>query len=215
MFPEAGLGASRPGRTRHRGGVYPAVKRSLDIGFSLAVLLPAALAVAAVLLVLNPLLNPGPLFYRPRRMGLGCRPFRAWKFRTMQPAGAAPARGTEDPVETARMNALGRFLRRSRFDELPQIVNVLRGEMSLIGPRPDDYAHACVFLRSVPGYRRRHAVRPGISGLAQVELGYVEGFAATCAKTRLDLEYIAHAGFALDAHVFRRTIGAVWSMAGR
>ena len=70
---------------------------------------------------------------------------------------------------------VGRFLRRSHLDELPQIVNVFRGEMSLIGPRPDDLSHARFFLRSIPGYRRRYTVRPGLSGLAQVELSYVEG----------------------------------------
>jgi lipopolysaccharide/colanic/teichoic acid biosynthesis glycosyltransferase len=81
----------------------------------------------------------------------------------------------------------------------PRSLNVFRGEMSLIGPRPDDLPHAHAFLADIPGYRQRYAGRPGISGLAQVELGYVHGRAGACRKTALDLHYIRHAGLRLDA----------------
>jgi len=182
-------------------------KRWADIVVSL-LLLPVLLAVVAALALLNPVFNPGPLFFRQRRMGRHCQPFTAWKLRSMRPDPAA-ARGPDDPPEAARIPPLGLLLRRTRIDELPQILNVLRGEMSLIGPRPDVWAHAVSFLLTVPGYRARHAVRPGISGLAQVTLGYAVGVEATRAKTTADLTYLRHAGPALEARIFWRTLVTV------
>jgi hypothetical protein len=129
--------------------------------------------------------------------------------------GCACRARPDDPVETERVTRLGAFLRRARFDELPQALNVLRGEMSLIGPRPDDLPHAHAFLADIPGYRTALCRRPGISGLAQVELGYVHGRAGACQKTKIDLHYIRHAGLRLDARVLayaqdrRRPQGAV------
>ena len=194
---------------------YIVAKRLFDFGFSLLILLPLLGLVAMALVVLNPHLNPGPLFYRPRRMGRGCVPFRLYKFRTMGPVLAHSARGPDDPVETDRVTPLGAFLRRARFDELPQAINVLRGEMSLIGPRPDDLPHARSFLLDIPGYRQRYAVRPGISGLAQVELGYVHGRAGTRRKTEIDLAYIRHARVGLDLRVFWRTLRIVADLEGQ
>jgi lipopolysaccharide/colanic/teichoic acid biosynthesis glycosyltransferase len=195
--------------------VYALAKRLFDIGFSLVILLPLLVLVAGALLVLNPFLNPGPLFYRPQRMGRGCVPFRLYKFRTMDAADAHAAREPDDPVETERVTRLGAFLRRARFDELPQALNVLRGEMSLIGPRPDDLPHAHAFLADIPGYGQRYEVRPGISGLAQVELGYVHGRAGACQKTKIDLHYIRHAGLRLDWRVFWRTLRIVADLKGQ
>lgn len=206
--------AMRSGLRRH-GGLYPAVKRGTDILFVALVLLPATALVALILLFLNPVLNPGPLLYRPVRMGRHCRPFRACKFRTMHRPGGAERRGPDDPIETDRITTLGRILRRARLDELPQVVNVLRGEMSLIGPRPDDLDHARAFLATVPGYRQRHSIRPGISGLAQIEHGYVHGQAATRLKTAADLRYIRRAGPGLDLWIFWRTVRTVIDMKGQ
>jgi lipopolysaccharide/colanic/teichoic acid biosynthesis glycosyltransferase len=191
---------------------YALTKRLFDVGFSALVLTPCLLVVAACLLVLNPVLNPGPLFYRPLRMGRGCDPFRLYKFRTMAPG---PPRGPDEPVENDRATRLGAFLRRARFDELPQILNVFRGEMSLIGPRPDDLPHARAFVSDIPGYRQRHAVRPGISGLAQVELGYQHGRDGACRKAALDLHYIRHASVALDTRIFWRTLRTVCDLRGQ
>lgn len=206
---------ARTGADNAGSRTYPIVKRGLELVFSAMVLLPAAAIVAIGLLCLNPFLNPGPLFYRPLRMGRGCRPFHAYKFRTMRGAPPGARRGPDDPVEYERIPAIGRILRRSRLDELPQILNVFRGEMSLIGPRPDDLRHARVFMDAIPGYRQRHVVRPGISGLAQVELGYVQGRAATRLKTAADLRYIQNASLRLDLWVFWRTIRTVISMRGQ
>lgn len=183
--------------------VFWAAKRVFDIGFSLLLLMPLGLSML-VLTVLNPIWNKGPLFYRQTRMGRDCRAFKAIKFRTMRCAKVQ--RGADDPIETDRITPLGRFLRRSRIDELPQILNVLTGDMSLIGPRPDYFTHAKAYLRQVPGYRMRHTVRPGISGLAQVDVGYVEGVEATRAKVRVDLRYIREAGFGMDLAIFWKTL---------
>ena len=197
--------AVRPGG----GPAFWASKR----GFDLLVVLAAAPAVAAVagcLAVLNPALNPGPLFYSQHRMGRDGRAFRAVKFRTMRPAPeAARRRGPDDPVEDDRIPPFGRWLRRSRIDELPQFWNVARGEMSLIGPRPDMYDHAVVYARTVPGYAERHAVPPGISGYAQVYLGYAEGTESTYRKALKDRVYIANAGWPLEIRIMLRTLRVV------
>ena len=192
---------------------YRVAKRTFDLVFTTVLLLPATLFVALCLLALNPFFNPGPLFYRQKRMGRGCRPFRAIKFRTMT-GRASGHRGPEDPVESHRIPRLGLFLRRSRFDELPQIFNVYLGQMSLIGPRPDYYRHAYHYMRAIPDYHLRHAVRPGISGLAQIELGYAEGVDATRLKTAADIDYIRRASSTLDAWIFWRTIVTVIGMRG-
>ncbi len=183
---------------------YAVFKRAFDIVGVLA-LMPVFFGVALFLVVVNPRSNPGPLFFRQDRMGRHCRPFQAWKFRSMVEAEAID-RGPFDALETHRITPLGRFLRRTRLDELPQVLNVLRGEMSLIGPRPDYLAHAIVYLREVPGYRERHAVRPGISGLAQVTHGYVDGLDGVHAKVAQDLRYIREASVATDLSIAWRTV---------
>lgn len=187
-------------------------KRILDILFSL-LLLPILIAFALILLLINPIWNRGSLFFIQDRMGKDCLPFRAIKFRTMEPIDAIQ-RGHDDPIEHDRITRLGRLLRKSRIDELPQILNVLIGDMSLIGPRPDYFVHAETYTQIIPGYRERHAIRPGISGLAQVHLGYVECSEGTKSKTLADLYYIRNAGYGLDAKIFLRTIYTVIARAG-
>ena len=172
-----------------------------------------AAIVALLLVILNPLLNPGPLVFRQSRMGHDCRAFTAYKFRSMSAAIGA-TRGAYDNLEQDRISRLGQLLRKTRLDELPQIINVLRGEMSLIGPRPDSFEHACVYLRHVPGYAKRHRVLPGISGFAQTEVGYVEGFDALQRKVDADLYYMSHASFRLDLWITWRTICVVLGRKG-
>lgn len=201
------------------GGPLPAsqffwtTKRVFDIALALG-LLPVLALVTLVLLVLNRFGNPGPTFFIQPRMGRGCSPFAAFKFRTMTVSSARP-RGPDAPLETHRIPKLGRALRRTRIDEIPQIINILRGEMSFIGPRPDFFGHARTYMRAIPEYRDRHRVRPGLSGLAQVELGYAEGIEATRAKARLDLEYIQNAGFSMDARLLWRTFAVILGGKGR
>lgn len=175
--------------------------------------LPILAFVALWLLALNPFFNRGPLFFAQRRMGLNGDEFTMWKFRTMSPAPDA-GRGPRDPVEQDRITPLGGILRRMRIDELPQVVNVLLGDMSLIGPRPDIIHHALDYVETVPSYHHRHSVRPGISGYAQVRLGYTEGHELAETKAQLDLYYIQHAGWRLEGWILLNTIRVMLSGEG-
>ena len=176
-------------------------------------LIPLLALFAFGLLILNPFFNKGPLFFAQKRMGKHCQPFIALKFRTMT-ENAAVKRDANDPLELDRITPMGRFLRKSRIDELPQILNVLKGEMSLIGPRPDYFDHAVQYLNTIKGYRERHAVLPGISGLAQTEVGYVEGTEATRKKVSADLYYISNIGFKLDTWILWRTFAVILGRSG-
>ncbi|WP_234417113.1 sugar transferase [Loktanella sp. Alg231-35] len=189
-----------------------APKIVFDVTLGVLLLVPFC-CVAVALFLLNPVFNPGPVFFCQRRMGRACQPFVAYKFRTMR-AAAPGARGAFDGLETDRIGPLGRFLRRTRLDELPQILTILRGEMSMIGPRPDSFEHACVYLREIPGYAARHQVTPGISGYAQTEVGYVDGLDGIYRKVAADHHYIKHASFALDLWITWRTIAVVLTRQG-
>jgi lipopolysaccharide/colanic/teichoic acid biosynthesis glycosyltransferase len=161
-----------------------------------------------VIALLNPVLNPGPLLFAQERLGRDGRPFRMLKFRTMRPAGA-DARRPGGAVEADRITPLGAVLRRTRIDELPQFANILAGEMSLVGPRPDWLDEARLYEATVPGYAERHRVRPGISGLAQVETGYAEGQEMTREKVRHDLRYIRDASWRQEMRILARTVRVV------
>lgn len=189
-----------------------ASKRAFDI-FASLILLVLTIIIIPILLVLNLFFNRGSMFFIQERMGRNCKPFNAIKFRTMTHVSEIQ-RGHDDPIEIDRITPLGRLLRKTRLDELPQVINVLVGDMSLIGPRPDYFKHAEIFADIVPGYCSRYTVRPGISGLAQVSLGYVEGVEATRAKTNIDQYYIRNVGFALDTKIVVKTIQAVLGRAG-
>ncbi|MEJ6390565.1 sugar transferase [Gymnodinialimonas ulvae] len=201
VAPSQAPGLLRSGVGRSR--LFRLAKLCADVGGAL-VMLPLIAVLAVLLTGLNPLINPGPLLFRQARMGQNGRTFKALKFRTM--AYAPDHRGPLDPVETDRIPRLGRLLRRTGLDELPQAINILRGEMSLIGPRPDCVRHARIFLETIPEYRQRLSVRPGISGFAQITLGYAVGLEATREKVQADLDYITRAGFALDLWITWRTI---------
>lgn len=188
-------------------GFFWISKRVFDIALSIC-LLPILFASGLALLIFNPFLNRGPMFYSQTRMGKDCLPFTAVKFRSMTAIGGI-VRGADDPIEQHRITILGSIIRKIRIDELPQILNVLKGDMSLIGPRPDYFDHASEYYVTIPEYRLRHTVRPGISGLAQVRLGYAEGTKATRTKTSMDLEYIRNAGFGLDSKLVFETIRCV------
>ncbi|EBA12391.1 putative glycosyltransferase [Roseobacter sp. CCS2] len=198
---------------RPEGIGVPFSKRFFDVAIS-ALLLPVLALAALVLLMINPFFNRGSLMYYQRRMGRGGAPFRAFKFRTMKPAMAL-ARGAYDALEQDRISRMGRVLRRLRIDELPQIINVLRREMSIIGPRPDLYDHACVYLDTVPGYAARQQMMPGISGYAQTEVGYVDGREGVKRKVAADLHYEMHASFRFDLWIAWRTLCVILARKGR
>jgi lipopolysaccharide/colanic/teichoic acid biosynthesis glycosyltransferase len=185
----------------------------------LLVLLLPVLLVAAVAILLGDGLGAG-VFFRQRRIGQHGHEFVIFKFRTMlgDPAvdgeadapWAAAIVGAPSPVMAKdRSTAVGRILRRFRIDELPQLVNVLRGEMSLVGPRPERPLYTSLFEDAVPGYRERTRVKPGITGLAQV--GGLVGPTSIRARTAMDNIYIDSWSLWLDFTILVRTLPAVVS----
>ncbi|MDB4839641.1 sugar transferase [Amylibacter sp.] len=179
-------------------------KRMFDVLVSL-LLLPLLFVIAMILPLINYFFNSGNLFFVQDRMGKNCNAFSAIKFRTMVPIKEI-TRKYDDPIETSRITSFGNILRKSRIDELPQILNVLKGEMSLIGPRPDYYIHALEYLKNVQGYRERHIIRPGITGLSQIRLGYIEGLEATAKKATIDNYYIQNVGYIIELKIIFNTL---------
>lgn len=195
------------GPKRHRIFLFSGMKFAFDRGVALLTM-PPILLICAVLLILNPFLNPGRLFYAQIRMGKHGKPFVMFKFRSMTEAPQR-SRGHDEGLETTRITRLGHLLRKHRIDELPNMFNVLKGEMSIIGPRPDAWSHARHYSRTIPGYARRFGVRPGITGLAQVVSGYADGQEATQVKADLDRRYIENYGFRQEAMIFLRTFRVI------
>ena len=179
-------------------------KRIFDIILSL-LLLPLLFTFGIILLVFNLFFNPGRLLFIQKRMGKNCEFFFAIKFRSMMHINEI-TRKYDEPIETNRITSLGGVLRKTRIDELPQILNVLKGDMSLIGPRPDYYEHALEYLENVKGYRERHTIRPGITGLSQIRLGYAETLAETSKKTSIDNYYIKNVGYIIELKIIVNTI---------
>jgi len=198
---------TRQGASKYHSLAFAVSKHGFDISFVL-ISLPIVVFAASSLLVLNPFFNPGPLFYWQKRMGKNHQPFTMYKFRTMLPEGDNQ-RCHKSGVEEDRITPLGGVLRRLRIDELPNLLNVLRREMSVIGPRPDSWSHAVEYAKVVPNYDARHLVRPGITGLAQVELGYAEGIEQTEMKAKFDQCYIECYGFRQEARIIFKTVKVV------
>ncbi|WP_069301075.1 sugar transferase [Neptunicoccus sediminis] len=181
---------------------FKIVKRLVDLGFSLA-LLPIFVLIACILFVLNPYLNRGRVMYSQRRVGRDGETFRIYKFRTMEGKNVESRFATE---EQARIRRLGRFMRASRIDELPQILNVLLGQMSMVGPRPEQVKFYKQYTAAIPGYAARQQVRPGITGLAQLKYGYTSDEVGTARKLKWDLEYIRRSGFRLEFYIIVKTM---------
>jgi lipopolysaccharide/colanic/teichoic acid biosynthesis glycosyltransferase len=194
-------------------GNYIALKRIADGLLALA-LLPVLLPLFVVVAAAIRLDSPGPVFFRQVRIGYRGQPFAVWKFRTMAATPrVTPEPGSDDPRERAitreddpRITSLGRFLRRTRIDELPQVFNVLRGEMSWIGPRPEALELSRWYETELPFYRYRHVVRPGISGWAQVSQGHVADLDSVLKKLNFDFFYISRFSLWLDVLIVLRTI---------
>lgn len=187
-------------------------KSALDVAFVLAAI-PIVAGVSAALLFLNPFFNPGPLFFKQDRMGLDGRRFSMWKYRSMSPS-AKTVRDPDAPVEHHRITPLGRVLRRSRLDELPNIFNIISGDMTLIGPRPDAWDHATKHIVTVPRYRDRFRVTPGITGLAQVQNGYADNPRAIQRKAFFDSYYVRHSHGRMDLRILWSTVRIVLTGSG-
>ena len=188
-------------------------KRTLDITISL-ILLPILIFFTVIFFIFKIFKKDGEIFFIQKRMGKDLKPFHAIKFRTMTKS-LTVSRAFSDQLEYDRITPFGHTLRKIRLDELPQIINVLKGEMSLIGPRPDSYEHAIKFLTIIPTYRLRYSIKPGISGLSQVRLGYAEGVNATKKKSKVDLYYINNMCFSLDSKIFFATIWTIVKALGK
>ncbi|MGD9511500.1 MAG: undecaprenyl-phosphate glucose phosphotransferase [Geminicoccaceae bacterium] len=178
----------------------------------LAALLLVLLAPLLLLIALAVRLDtPGPVFYRQRRHGFSQQPITMLKFRTMHAALCDPvdARSVRQASRgDPRVTRIGRFLRRTSLDELPQLINVLRGDMSLVGPRPHAVAHDRLYAEEIDGYLGRHRVKPGITGWAQVNgcRGETRTTAEMRRRIELDLEYIDHWSLWFDLRILVRTV---------
>ncbi len=198
----------------HKGrSLFSVCKRAVDLSFAVLVL-PILLVVTLILVVANAIWNPGPIFFRQVRMGRDGKAFTMWKFRTMTCNGSK-VRAADAPLENHRITPLGRLLRRLKIDELPNILNIFTGDMSLVGPRPDAFEHATEYLYGVAHYSKRFSVRPGITGLAQVRGGYADSQRSVERKARYDSFYIKRASFRLELYIIVSTFAVVFSGFGQ
>ena len=186
---------------------YLAVKRGIDVAAALIGLLLSgpALLLAAVAIKLE---SRGPFIYSQTRTGLHDQPFKIWKLRSMrvdaEKHGPKWATGTDK-----RVTRTGKILRKTRLDEVPQFWNILRGEMSLVGPRPERPEFVERLAKEIPFYSQRHLVKPGLTGWAQINYPYGASTEDALNKLKYDLYYIKHSSPGLDLQIILRTIGAM------
>jgi lipopolysaccharide/colanic/teichoic acid biosynthesis glycosyltransferase len=195
---------------------YLKLRRIADFVSALVagLLLLPFLLVVALLIRLD---TPGPALFRQRRTGYRGRPFTMTKFRTMQHSPEQETVGREDAMtrhQDLRVTRIGRLLRRTRIDELPQLLNILKGEMSWIGPRPEAEILSSWYEKELPFYRYRHIVPPGITGWAQVSQGHVAELEDVNYKLNYDFYYIKHFSLWLDILILIRTAQTILTGSG-
>jgi len=206
------------------GAAY-AIKRVVDRLAALALLLALAFPITLIALAIK-LTSPGPVFVKQMRVGRFGKPFVFYKFRSMLRDAELLRDGLEDdnvhdgPTifkmrRDPRVTAVGRFMRRTSIDELPNLFNVLRGDMSLIGPRAEWVKLVEDYERKIPCYHFRHLVKPGITGWAQVNYPYGASVEDTLRKLEYDLYYIRHFSFVLDASIVLKTLQVMLFGKGR
>jgi exopolysaccharide biosynthesis polyprenyl glycosylphosphotransferase len=198
----------------HVSGFYELTKRILDILGAIVGLL--IFAVTSPFLSIAVFVDSGfPVFYSQPRLGKGGFTFKIYKYRTMRQDAEADGEAKTTLENDPRVTRVGRFLRKTRLDELPQFWNVLRGEMSLVGPRAERPELVAEYQKQVPFYRARLLVKPGLTGWAQINYGYVASVTETAVKIEYDLYYIKHRTLAMDFQIILRTIGTVLRRTGR
>lgn len=211
LLSEAELAELLRGR-RGEGRAYQITRRALDMLFAL-IGLAALILVGPFIALAIYLEDGGPIFFMQARLGKGGIPFQIYKFRSMNPQpeeeGAQPI-----GVEDQRVTRVGRLLRGSHLDELPQFINILRGEMSVVGPRPERLASAQEFRGQIPHYDARHLVRPGLTGWALVNMGYTASH-DTRLKHEYDLYYVKHQSLWLDLVILMKTLVDTIKLGGR
>ena len=188
--------------------LYLCWRKGVDLAFGscgllmLCILLP----VLALLIYLD---SPGPLFFSQERAGYRGRTFRILKFRSMCTDAERVKGGVWVAKGDARVTRVGRILRATHLDELPQALNIVRGDMSLIGPRPERPDYVIELSKNTPFYASRLSVRPGLTGWAQVKYGYGDSERDELVKLQYDLYYIKHRSFLLDVLILLKTVGEV------
>ncbi|MFZ0667264.1 MAG: sugar transferase [Acidimicrobiales bacterium] len=194
------------------GQRYARIKRFIDVALGLigTIALVCSLPLVVALDIIG---NRGKLFYRQRRVGKGGTEFTIFKFRTMRPAAATATQWTEkgDP----RISAVGSWLRRTHLDELPQMINILRGDLSFVGPRPEQPAYVEELRQKIPFYDVRHLVHPGLTGWAQVKFDYGASVSDALEKLQFEFFYLRHQSLSLDARILGRTLRSVLRHQGR
>jgi len=191
---------------------YLIVKRAMDILIAGGGLIGLAFFFPIMVVIIK-LDSSGPIFYRPERLGRGGKPFRLWKFRTMVTNADQIGNPTFTAKNDSRITRVGRILRTAHIDELPQLINVVAGDMSLVGPRPERLVPE--LEESIPYYRTRYAVKPGATGWALVNQGYAEGVEDTLVKLQYDLYYIKHLSLSLDVLIIFKSVIHMLTMRGR
>lgn len=203
-----------PIQPRPAATAIAAIKRALDLlgGIVLGLfgLLLTPLIAAAITLD-----TPGPILYRQERLGRHGKPFSVYKFRSMRADAEQDGEARWAAQDDQRITRVGGFLRRTRLDELPQILNVVRGEMSLVGPRPERPEFIAQLQQRIPFYRTRLAAKPGLTGWAQINYGYGSSAADALVKLQYDLYYLKHQSAWFDLLILARTIAVVLKMQGR
>ncbi len=194
--------------------LYYSGKRLADIVLGLACV-PALLLMVVVVALSNTIWSPGPLFYRQRRVGRGGRPFIMIKFRTMRPDAETSTGAVWASLHDDRITPIGLLLRKTHLDELPQIINVIQGKMSFIGPRPERPEFVDLLAHELPFYRARHSLRPGITGWAQVQYPYGSSIEDARVKLEYDIYYVKHCGLLLDYQILWRTLMVMLSFKGQ
>jgi exopolysaccharide biosynthesis polyprenyl glycosylphosphotransferase len=193
---------------------YPILKRLADIVMALIGLLLFGLILPfiAFAIVLD---SRGNIFYTQDRTGLNGRRFKIVKLRTMIPDAESKTGAVFAQKDDSRVTRVGRFMRKTRLDELPQLWNVLKGDMSMIGPRPERPEHIKRLQEKIPFYRTRHIIRPGLTGWAQVRYRYGANDEDSMIKLQYDLYYIRHQSLLLDLNIIVRTVRRILSMSGQ
>jgi len=189
------------------------IKRIIDIFIALVGLIFVAVLTPLIALIIR-IDSVGPIFYRQKRVGFNGKKFMLYKFRTMkvdaERDGAVWAKENDD-----RVTRVGKFLRQTRIDELPQFLNILKGDMSLVGPRPERPEFVEILNKEIPFYYKRHIVRPGVTGWAQVMYPYAASIDDSREKVGYDLYYIKNRSLFLYFMIILRTIRSVFLMKGR
>jgi exopolysaccharide biosynthesis polyprenyl glycosylphosphotransferase len=192
---------------------YRLIKRVFDIFISIVGLSLFAILFPFVALIMI-IDSPGSIFYRQKRVGRAGTEFELIKLRSMIVAAEQDGEVKWAEKDDARVTHVGRFLRSTRFDEVPQLINVLRGEMSLIGPRPERPEFVTQLQQEIPFYRTRLTIKPGLTGWAQVNYDYGRSTVDALEKLRYDLYYIKHQSIQLDLVILLKTIGTILLLKG-